>query len=105
VIYVTHDGGTTWRSTMPVFANLSSSHFLDIEHGWLTDGTTLFATSDGGQHWAKLTPSANFKHITQLDFVSSTLGWAISDQGNGSSLLLKTTDGGQIWMQITPVIS
>ncbi len=105
VIYVTHDGGTTWRSTMPVSAALSSSHFLDLQHGWLTDGTNLFVTSDGGQHWAKLTPSANFKRVTLLDFVSETTGWAINNQGDGSSFLLKTTDGGQTWTQITPVIS
>jgi len=105
VIYVTHDGGTTWRSTMPVSAALSASHFLDKQHGWLTDGTNLFVTSDGGQHWAKLTPSANFKRVTLLDFVSQSTGWAISNQGDGSSFLLKTTDGGQTWTQITPVIS
>ena len=105
VIYVTHDGGTTWRSTMPVSAALSTSHFLDLQHGWMTDGTNLFVTSDGGQHWAKRTPSANFKRVTLLDFVSETTGWAISNQGDGSSFLLKTTDGGQTWTQITPVIS
>ncbi len=105
VIYVSHDGGTTWRSTMPVSAAMSTSHFLDMQHGWLTDGTNLFVTSDGGQHWAKLTPSANFKRVTLLDFVSETTGWAISNQGDSSSFLLKTTDGGQTWRQITPVIS
>jgi photosystem II stability/assembly factor-like uncharacterized protein len=105
VIYVTHDGGTTWRSTMPVSAALRASHLLDMQHGWLTDGTTLFVTSDGGQHWTKLTASANFKQVTQLDFVSESAGWAISSQSNGSSFLLKTTDGGQTWTKITPVIS
>jgi photosystem II stability/assembly factor-like uncharacterized protein len=105
VIYVTHDGGTTWRSTMPIFTTLNASYFIDMQHGWLTDGTNLFVTGDGGQHWAKLTPSANFKHITQIDFVSETTGWALGNQGNGSLTLLKTTDGGQTWTQITPSIS
>ena len=58
-------------------------------------------TSDGGQHWTRLPASTNFKHVTQLDFVSGTLGWAISDQGNGSSFLLKTMDGGQTWTPIS----
>jgi photosystem II stability/assembly factor-like uncharacterized protein len=105
VIYVTHDGGTTWHSTMPVSVALSSSHFLDMQHGWLTDGTNLFVTSDGGQHWAKLARSTNFKQVTQLDFVSESTGWALSSQSAGSSYLLKTTDGGQTWTQITPMIS
>lgn len=63
----------------------------------MTDGTVLLVTSDGGQHWTRLAVSTNFKHVTELDFVSATLGWAISDQGNGSSFLLKTRDGGQTW--------
>jgi len=104
-IYVTHDGGTTWRSTTPVSAALSSSDFLDMQQGWLTDGTHLFVTSNGGQHWAKLTPGVNFTRITLLDFVSESTGWAISHQGAGASFLLKTTDGGQTWTQITPLIS
>jgi len=90
---------------MPVSAALSASHFLDMQHGWLTDGTTLFVTSDGGQHWAKLTASANFKQVTQLDFVSESTGWAINNQGSGSSILLKTMDGGQTWTKITSVVS
>jgi photosystem II stability/assembly factor-like uncharacterized protein len=105
IIYMTHDGGKTWRSTMPVFVALSASHFLDMQHGWLTDGATLFVTSDSGQHWAKLASSANFKRVTLLDFVSATTGWAIGNRGNGSVILLKTSDGGQTWRQITPLIS
>jgi photosystem II stability/assembly factor-like uncharacterized protein len=105
VMYVTHDGGTTWRTTTPVSAALSASDFLEMQHGWLTDGTHLFVTTNGGQHWAKLTPSANFTRVTLLDFVSETTGWAVSHQGAGSSFLLKTTDGGQTWTHITPVIS
>jgi len=101
VVYVTHDGGTTWKPTSPVSAVLRAADFLDRQHGWVTDGTSLFMTSDGGQHWTRLAASTNFKQVTQLDFVSGTLGWAISDQGNGSSFLLKTIDGGQTWTPIS----
>ncbi len=101
VIYVTHNGGTTWKPTTPVSTALRAADFLDTQHGWVTDGTSLFMTSDGGQHWTRLAASANFEHATQLDFVSGTLGWAISDQGNGSSFLLKTMDGGQTWTPIS----
>jgi len=60
----------------------------------------LYSTSDGGQHWTKLSPGANFKQITDLSFVSSTTGWAIGRQSNTSSFLLKTTDGGKTWTPI-----
>lgn len=104
-IYVTHDEGTTWKSTTPVPLAAVAIDFVDRQHGWATDGTILFRTSDGGQHWIKLSHNANFKQVTSLDFVSSTLGWAISGQGKNSALLLKTTDGGQTWTPIPFTIS
>jgi photosystem II stability/assembly factor-like uncharacterized protein len=79
-IYVTHDGGTTWKSTTPLPLASTSIDFVDMQHGWVTDGMVLYHTSDGGQHWAKLSPGANFKQITYLSFVSSTTGWAIGSQ-------------------------
>jgi photosystem II stability/assembly factor-like uncharacterized protein len=99
-IYVTHDGGMTWQSTTPVSAALGTIDFLDMQHGWATDGIILYSTSDGGQHWTKRAPGMSFKQVIYLNFVSSTIGWAISRQGNSSSSLLKTTDGGQTWMSI-----
>jgi photosystem II stability/assembly factor-like uncharacterized protein len=99
-IYVTHDGGATWKSTMPLSSALGTIDFVNIQHGWATGGTVLYSTSDGGQHWTKLPPNANFKQVTGLSFVSSTTGWAIGRQSNNSSFLLKTTDGGKTWTPI-----
>jgi photosystem II stability/assembly factor-like uncharacterized protein len=99
-IYVTHDGGTTWKSTMPLPAAFGTLDFVDMQHGWATDGMVLYSTSDGGQHWTKLSPDANFKQGTDLSFVSSTTAWAIGGQSNTSSFLLKTTDGGGTWTPI-----
>jgi photosystem II stability/assembly factor-like uncharacterized protein len=104
-IYVTHDEGTTWKSTTPLPTAPGTVDFVDMQHGWATDGMILYRTSDGGQHWTKLSPGASFKQVTYLDFVSSTVGWAIGGQGNNSSLLLKTTDGGQTWTPIPYTIS
>jgi len=92
VIYVTHDGGTTWQSTTAVPIALEASYFLDGQHGWVTDGSSLYITTDGGKHWAKRIPGGSFTNVTQLDFVSNSLGWAVNGQG-----ILKTTDGGQTW--------
>jgi photosystem II stability/assembly factor-like uncharacterized protein len=100
VIYVTHDGGTTWKSTTPLAAVFGTIDFVDMQHGWATDGMVLYNTSDGGQHWVKLSPGANFQQITHLSFVSSTTGWAIGRQSNTSAFLLKTTDGGKTWTPI-----
>ncbi len=104
-VYVTLDGGTTWKNTMPLAAVFGMIDFVDMQHGWATDGRVLYHTSDGGQHWAKLSPGANFKQITSLSFVSSTTGWAIGRQNNTSSSLFKTTDGGKTWTPIPISIS
>jgi photosystem II stability/assembly factor-like uncharacterized protein len=93
VIYVTHDGGTTWEPTTPVSARLGAVDFLDGQHGWVTDGTILFTTSDGGHSWTSQPTSSVFTHVTQLDFVSSTHGLAISS----AAFLLQTADGGRTW--------
>ena len=105
VIYTTHDGGASWNSTTPVPAALNVVDFIDVQHGWLTDGTTLYVTNDGGQHWTKIVPGSNFKRVTQLDFVSSTEGWAIGGQSKGAPFLLKTIDGGQTWTPVTSTLT
>jgi photosystem II stability/assembly factor-like uncharacterized protein len=104
-IYVTHDGGKTWTSTAPLPLASVAIDFADMQHGWATDGTILYRTSNGGQKWTKLSPGVTFKQVTSLDFVSSTLGWAIGGPGKNSSLVLKTTDGGESWMTVPLSIS
>lgn len=105
-VYMTHDGGATWHSASlvqpPAYAN--SIVFADAQHGWLTDGTNLFATSDGAAHWRPLPASEAFHDVVSLNFVSNTTGWAISTPANGPLALLKTTDGGQTWNVITPTL-
>jgi photosystem II stability/assembly factor-like uncharacterized protein len=104
-IYTTHDGGKTWRSTVPVPAALPLLSFADMQHGWATDGTVLYSTDNGGNHWMKLFSNKSFKNIAQLDFISDKVGWAISSTASTSSTLLKTVDGGRTWTTISSTIS
>ncbi len=104
-VYVTYDEGTTWKGTTPISLAAVAIDFVDRQHGWATDGTILYSTSDGGHQWTKLSPGANFKQITYLSFASSTTGWAIGKQSNTSAFLLKTTDGGKTWTPIPISIS
>ena len=99
--YVTHNGGTTWKGTTPVVASASASSFIDVNHGWASDGTNLYMTSDGGHNWTELSPGANFMNVSRLDFVSSDIGWAIGSTANGSPSLLKTVDDGRTWTVIS----
>jgi photosystem II stability/assembly factor-like uncharacterized protein len=96
LVYVTHDGGTTWNGTTPISTVTGASSLLDSFHWWITWGTasgeSLFSTADGGQHWRSLTPGSPFTQVSVLSIVSSTEGWAI-----GSAGLLRTSDGGSTW--------
>lgn len=105
-LFVTHDSGTTWQSTslLPEPSNLVTA-FLDMQHGLFaaSGGTTLYSTSDGGEHWAKITPvfTARITAFAQLNFVSTKIGWALGYTPEAANtLLFKTTDGGQTWTQI-----
>src|SRR5437763_966702 len=100
-IYTTHDGGRTWQSTAPIAAALPLLSFADLQHGWATYRTMLYRTIHGVHHWINLSPSSNFKNITQIDFVSTTVGWAITSATANSSSLLKTVDGGLTWTSIS----
>jgi photosystem II stability/assembly factor-like uncharacterized protein len=64
--------------------------FLDAKHGWLSVGTRILATRDGGEHWSvtgDLGIAANY-----LSFTSRKRGWAATAAG-----LLVTNDGGATW--------
>ena len=102
-VYATHDGGATWSSSTLLSMAGSAWDFLTMQQGWVVgaNGTTLDETSDGGQHWTPITPSANFRHISLLDFVSAQEGWAISTVTPDAPVLLKTMDGGQSWVQVS----
>jgi photosystem II stability/assembly factor-like uncharacterized protein len=113
VIYVTRDGGTTWKYSTPVsVANQTrridnygramwGMNFVDINHGWMSDGSVLYATVDGGRQWMALRP-ASFTDIRQVDFVSTQVGWAVR---HAPPFLLKTLDGGRTWSPVTYTIS
>lgn len=103
VIYTTHDGGATWRLSTTLSSAGSVWDFLTMQQGWAVgaNGTTLDETSDGGLHWTSMTPGTHFQHISQLDFVSTHEGWAISTATAATPALLQTTDGGQTWVQVS----
>ncbi len=109
-IYVTHNGGASWSSTTPVSTPAIAGliDFIDAAHGWLAgntyavasnqyDNSTVYRTSDGGQHWMQYIVKLNAA-IAMIDFVSQAEGWAI----DSTQALYQTIDGGQTWTKVTP---
>lgn len=108
--HTTRDGGMTWTQTTPVVVDASNAvhHAVtDMNHAWVTSGGELRATSDGGRRWTTIKLNRLLSDVTQLDFVSPNIGWAIRNTfpyGGGIKtppFLLKTLDGGHTW---TPLV-
>lgn len=101
VLPETHNTGS-WRLGESLTAH-SLGFFLsfaDVSHGFATDGNTMFATRDGGATWTSFSPNRSLDGVTQMDFVSPTVGFAIMPRANHGDLLLTTTDGGHTWTAV-----
>lgn len=107
--YMTHNGGLTWSGTTPLAlgslaqrAPLPVFSFVDSARGWVTNGRDLYRTNDAGHHWARLHPQGPFAAAGQLDFVRSSVGFALAQLINGGSppYLLDTVDGGRAWRRV-----
>ncbi len=107
VFYVTHDGGTTWTPTTPVTFSQGyyrGGSFADVNHGWVTEGDTLYVTSNGGRQWTTVRPGSPFTYVGELDFISPQIGWAVG-QALFPPFLLKTVDGGHTWAPMNYTVS
>ena len=105
LFYTSHDGRQNWQPTTPVRFGMTSSgrivyDFMDPEHGWASDGRMFYQTTDGARHWTKLTPNVPLTSLTELDFVSPRVGWAILAPPRRAPRLLATNDGGTTWAAI-----
>jgi len=101
ILYITRDGGQTWRPTTPVPAGRPVVAVLTREHWLVAAKGQLFVTRDGGSSWNEVPVSGpSLSGIVQLNFVNDRIGWArgLNPQaGDVISFLLKTTDGGKTW--------
>jgi photosystem II stability/assembly factor-like uncharacterized protein len=120
-IYLTANGGRTWRSAAPVDVHgFFGSDFVDREHGWVVASTSarnphlvIYATADGGFTWTRGTVRKS-RQLTivgvPLSFPSLRVGYALVDPLHSSGVeaegrLYRTEDGGATWTPVgtTPV--
>jgi photosystem II stability/assembly factor-like uncharacterized protein len=112
VFYVTHDGGTTWTHAASVSVPYEPISYAvaDVNHAWVKHGSTMGVTSDGGRRWTMMPPSPLLADVTQLEFISPEVGWAVRNTRVGVNapmppFLLKTLDSGRTWSPVIYTIS
>lgn len=95
IFYLTDDKGISWNPTTPIKSTVNQPFiwsFANIKQGFASDNVQLFSTTDAARTWKTVKPNIDFKNVTQIDFVSNNVGWAI-----GKDLFVKTSDGGLNW--------
>jgi hypothetical protein len=107
-VYRTTDGGTSWQLG-PVLSGTGGTSVptTRVPSSVLSTGdvfaavtlngrVTLYQLPAGAASWTKIntggSSTALLSGMTQLDFVSPTIGWAVTQAG-----LIGTTDGGVTW--------
>lgn len=107
VVYLTRDGGSTWRPTSmapaAAYGHSEAYQFLDADRWWIIGDAGLLSTSDGGRHWEpRARPDVG--ESPGLSFASANVGWAFSKD---RAVLFHTVDGGRRWSPlpytVTPV--
>jgi photosystem II stability/assembly factor-like uncharacterized protein len=94
-VRVSTDGGQKWTAV----ANLSSGgisqfiSFVDAKAGWAANQTTLWATADGAQKWAKVALPEGAKNLVEIALRTANDGYLLDEAG----VLYITQDGGQHW--------
>ena len=107
---ISGDGGQHWQESRIFAAGPHASYsFLPSGEGWVAVGDSyLYHTTDAGQSWQVLALGgvAAGRVVTGVQFLSSSLGWAVlagmGGCGPTGSILAKTTDGGQSWVTVDP---
>ena len=95
--YLTADAGAHWRAAAPLVLREAAPRLWswpDSAHAVAASDNKFCSTADSGQTWSvKDLPSA-LVGVSELDFVSSSVGWAVV-----AGRLFKTSDGGGTWVQ------
>ena len=113
VMYITHDGGKTWRPTRlydtanikkgtPEFLSIRfagkkiglavGSIFEKVGKEDLVVDSLVMRTDDGGDSWTRITVPSKVE-LYHLDFTDSDHAWIVGDKG----LIMASTDGGLTW--------
>ncbi len=105
-LYTSSDGGATWQLRPGLVNGVLPSDQVNLVSstlGFVHCFEAICKTADGGNTWAQVPANVTFsadqnRDLTQLDFISGLLGWALTPTG-----LYRTVDGGAAWNLVNPV--
>ena len=101
-VYVTNDGGDTWRLTPTLIPEAGASDFLSAEEAIIYNGEQFYVTRDAGRTWTTVSPDIVFgDSFATMEFVNLNNGWIIT-VANEIRSLYRTQDGGATWLPVTP---
>ena len=100
VLYVSRDGGVTWKAVAGPQLNMTTGDVFtyDPEGELLTDdidGNLMRLTPD--DTWQSVWPTTA---LARVDFTSASQGFALT-RGEGRGRLLRTVDGGRTWSTVS----
>jgi photosystem II stability/assembly factor-like uncharacterized protein len=93
MILHTIDSGKTWSHTAMPTTALLSIWFTSETSGFAVSPTAIFATTDGGDSWEKLSLDAAVEGLREVQFIDDQKGFITT----GAETFLRTTDGGKNW--------
>ncbi len=98
-IYSSHDGGKSWQLTPTLIPQGGSTDFVSVQEGFIWNGTNFYVTKDGAVTWTTVPPDMSFgDSFSGMEFVSSTVGFVLTNDASGNRSLYKTTNGGANWI-------
>lgn len=122
-LYLSSDGGATWRYTQPVQSAMPE--VLATHDAVAVEGETLYRTTDGGRTWTATQAGGDLAvllarrgaSIQGVDFADAQNGWLfgtepahpITEKSQWATtpmlpFLVRTTDGGRTWSLLSPVL-
>lgn len=100
-IYLTSDGGKTWKESYRKFSNetLQAMHFLNQDEAYAIGGYELLHTLDGGKTWTPepgFQRKSDFSNYSDLFFRTTKDAYTLAEQG--MFLFIPLASDGEKWV-------
>lgn len=102
-VYITDDGGDSWRLTPTVIPGAGATAFLSPQEMILYNGEQFYVTRDAARTWATVSPDIVFgDSFATMDFVNPNSGWVVTADPSNHRSFYRTHDGGATWLPVSP---